>query len=281
MAIEITGASGALAAAHEGSSSGAGASHLGVHSTESEAYTAENSWSEMAASHGLPPESAPTNPQPDAHQLSESYAHAEEVQAAWARPHEVALPQGPHGDAGVPQRLGGSGDLNRNMGPPPNLSQETKISAKLAEHGTPALRQKLDNINNVVRQQYALLEPEVQAGMKAGASKEKRITAANAGSTINHINDAVDNLRSSVAGANSPEELNKAISEYGKQSSMIGGSLGKTVMGASTLGVRQRSLQVAIAGGIGVGVVGIVPGVVSAVNTSRTANNTDRNSGNT
>lgn len=288
MAIEFN-ASSVLAATHEPSSVGVGASHLLGRTPESESRAAENSWSDMTADHGIEQDAASTHSQSGAHQLLEPYAHTEEVQAAWARPHEEAPLQVqheaaplevPHDDAIVPVRLGGSVDLHRNMGPPADLSQEPAISAKLAEHGTPALRQKLDSVNNVVRQQYALLEPEVQAGLKASANKEKKITAANAGSTINHINDAVDNLRSSIAVANTPEELNKAISEYGKQSSMIGGSLGKTVLGASTLGVRQRSLQVAIAGGIGVGIAGIVPGVVSAVNSSRTANNTNRSNGN-
>lgn len=281
MAMEITGVSDAALSAARGSTAGAGASHVGVHQPEAEASEAERSWSEMTEPRRGAQEPVSMNTQLDARHLSEADPHTQEAQAAWGRPDEVVQAHEPHANAVAPQRASNGVGANGNMGPPAGLSQEPEINAKLLEHGTPALRQKLDNVNDVVRQQYALLEPEVQAGLKQGASKEKKITAANAGSTINHINDAVDNLRSSVTKAESPEDINKAISEYGKQSSMIGGSLGKTVMGASTLGVRQRSLQVAIAGGIGVGIAGIVPSVVSAVNSSRTANNTNHGNGNT
>lgn len=283
MSFGITSASDvALSAARDGSAAGAGASHVGVHPAATEAREAENSWSELAASRDNQQEPALQNARSEAPQPALPDQEAREAEAVWARPEEVIQHQAPQEDAAALDGPAGSVGPSRDLAPPVNLSQEPDIDSKLTQHGTPEMRQKLDNVNDVVRQQYALLEPEVQAGLKQGANKEKRITAANAGSTINHINDAVGNLRSSIAAARTPEDLSKAISEYGKQSSMIGGSLGKTVMGASTLGVRQRSLQVAIAGGIGVGIAGIVPGVVSAVNSSRTANNTSGdNNGNT
>jgi len=274
MEFNVSNASGVAVSASHGGSADLGISHVGVQQD------AENSWSELAASRDAQREPVAEDASVGTHPLTDVDAETEEAQAAWARPDEVVQPQARPTEA-VEQESSGSVGPSRDLAPPANLSQESDINAKLVQHGTPEMRQKLDNVNDVVRQQYALLEPEVRAGLKAGASKEKQITAANAGSTINHINDAVDNLRRSVAAAETPDELNKAISEYGKQSSMIGGSLGKTVMGASTLGVRQKSLQVAIAGGLGVGIAGIVPGVVSAVNSSRTANNTSGSNGNT
>jgi len=274
MDFNLSSASGGVASASHVGSPDVGMSLVGL------GQEAENSWSELATRRDAQQEPVAEDASEGRHQLKDVDADTQKAQAAWARPDEVVQPQARPTEA-VGQEPSGSVGPSRDLAPPANLSQESDINAKLLQHGTPEMRQKLDNVNDVVRQQYALLEPEVKAGTKAGATKEKQITAANAGSTINHINDAVDNLRRSVAAANTPDELNKAISEYGKQSSMIGGSLGKTVMGASTLGVRQKSLQVAIAGGLGVGIAGIVPGVVSAVNSSRTANNTSGSNGNT
>ncbi|MCQ8239607.1 hypothetical protein [Rhizosaccharibacter radicis] len=167
-----------------------------------------------------------------------------------------------------------------NPAPPEHFSQEPAINQKLLELGTPEMRATLDRTNATVIKQYNELLPVIAAGEGAKTGSSKAIIAANAEANRNHVFSAVEDFRRDAGKATNEQELYDAIKKYGINSSMIGGGLGKNVMGGKTLWVRQNALAISAAGGLGIGTAALAPSIVSAVNSSRTASNTSNNNNN-
>ena len=213
-----------------------------------------------------------------------SLREAQQAQAAWSQPDKEVAPATPQNseslDRGSPRADPGVSLFK----PSATISGDEQLSSKLAEmdpDGAAGMRNRLEFGNKTILDQHSELQKAVDAGAKPGATEEERLTAISSRSAQGHIYDAVNNLRKSVRGATTPDEVDKAISEYGKQASMVGGNMGKTLFGAKTLAVRQsslgisrRNLYVAIGGGVGISTIaGVVPSAISASNSGKNHDN--------
>lgn len=209
---------------------------------------------------------------------------AQQAQAAWSRPDEDVAPATSRNSESSEREPPQADPGLSSFKPPATISGDAQLSSKLAEmdpSGASGMKNRLEFGNKTVFDQHSELQKAVDAGAKPDATEEERLTAISARSAQGHIYDAVNSLRKSIGSATTPDEVDKAISDYGKQASMVGGNMGKTLFGAKTLAVRQsslgvskRNLYVAIGGGVGISTVaGVVPSAISASNSSKNNGN--------